>query len=181
MKKVFMVAALAAMAMSSVPVPALAETPDEEATADLSVAHDDAKFVGEAAKSNLWSVKAARLAVLLARNSKVEALALQELAEHVHVTEGIEALAEKLGVPMPTAFDPVLGNLFQRLARLRGNRFDRVYLHTVIEAHRFDVENLSQALASQDADVKAFAEKNLPVLRGHLEAAQEILRMLPGE
>ncbi|HVK68646.1 MAG TPA: DUF4142 domain-containing protein [Polyangium sp.] len=179
MKKVFMAAALAAMSMSS--VPALAETPDEETTAELAVAHDDAKFVGEAAVSNLWSVRAARLAVLLARNSKVEALALQELAEHVHVTVGIEALAGKVGVTMPTQFDPVVGKLFQRLARLRGNRFDRVYLHTVIEAHRFDVENLSQALASQDADVKAFAEKNLPILRGHLEAAQEILRALPGE
>ncbi|WP_170229856.1 DUF4142 domain-containing protein [Polyangium fumosum] len=179
MKKGFVAAALVAMGMSS--VPARAETPDEEATAELAVVHDDAKFVGEAAKSNLWSVRSARLAVLLARNAKVEALALQEIAEHVQVTEGIEALAGKLGVPMPTQFDPVIGGLFRRLASLRGNRFDRVYLHTVIEAHRFDVEILSQALASQDADVKAFAEKNLPVLRGHLEAAQEILRTLPSE
>ena len=179
MKKVFMAAALAAMSMSS--VPALAETPDEETTAELAVVHDDAKFVGEAAKSNLWSVRAARLAVRLARNSKVEALALQELVQHVHVTAEIETLAGKVGVTMPTQFDLVIGRLFQRLASLRRNQFDRVYLHTVIEAHRFDVENLSQALTSQDADVKAFAEKNLPILRGHLEAAQEILRTLPGE
>ncbi|MDI3285651.1 DUF4142 domain-containing protein [Polyangium sp. 15x6] len=178
MKKVFMAVMLATMGMSSV---ALAETPEEEAASELAVTHNDTLFVQAAANSNLWSVKAARLAVRLAKNSKVEALALQELAEHVNVTEGIEALAGKFGVAMPTALDPLVESLFQRLSNLQGNRFDRAYLHTVIESHMYDVAILSLALSSRDADVKAFAEKNLPILRGHLEAAQEILRTLPQE
>ncbi|MDI1483785.1 DUF4142 domain-containing protein [Polyangium sp. y55x31] len=178
MKKVFMAVVLAAMGVSSV---ALSETPPEEATAEIATVHDDAKFVQAAANSNLWSVRAARLAVRHARNSKVEALALLEIAEHVNVTEGIETLAAKFDVEMPTEFDPVIAGLFQRLSNLRGNRFDRAYLHTLIEAHRYDVAILSQALTSRDADVKAFAQKNLPILRGHLDAAQEILRMLPVE
>ena len=127
-------------------------------------------------------MKAARLAVRSAKNSKVEALALQELAEHVNVTEGIEALAGKFGVEMPTELEPLGESLFQRLSNLQGNRFDRAYLHTVIESHMYDVAILSLALSSsRDADVKAFAEKNLPILRGHLETAQEILRTLPRE
>ncbi|MDI1451010.1 DUF4142 domain-containing protein [Polyangium sp. 6x1] len=178
MKKVFMVAALAMMGMSSV---ALAETLDEEATSELSAVSGDAKIVLEAAKSNLWAVKAARLAVQRAQNSKVQAFALQEIAEHVNVTEGIEALAVKFRVERQTAFEPLIDHLFQRLSSLRGNQFDRVYLHTVIESHRFDVENLSQALLSKDRDVQAFAEKNLPLLREHLKAAEELLRNLPAE
>lgn len=178
MKKAFMAVVLAAMGMSSV---ALAETPQEEATAELATAHDEARFVQAAANSNLWSVRAARLAVRHAKNSKVEALALLEIAEHVNVTEGIEALAKKFDVEVPTEFDPLIASLFQRLSNLRGNRFDRAYLHTLIESHRYDVAILSQALASRDADVKAFAVKNLPILRGHLDAAQEILRTLPVE
>lgn len=179
MKKLVMAAMLAAMGMSSIPV--LAEEPVEEVASELSAAHDDKRFVQVMAHENLIAVRAARIAVRRARNNKVEALALQELAEHVNVTEGIEALAKKHGVQMPTALHPVVEDLLQRLANLQGNRFDRAYLHVVIEGHQFDVAILSQALLSEDQDVKAFAAKNLPILRGHLQAAQEILRGLPAE
>ena len=179
MKKVFMVAMFAAIGMSS--VPALAEAPVEETTDELVAVHDDRGFVLEFANSNLLSLKSARLAVLKARNTKVEARALQELAEHVNVTEGIEAIARKFGVEMPTELDPLIEALFQRLSDLEGNRFDLIYLHTVIEAHNFDVAILSGALLSQDADVRAFAERNLPILRGHLQAAQAIMQSLPVE
>ncbi|WP_170319762.1 DUF4142 domain-containing protein [Polyangium spumosum] len=179
MKKLVMAAMLAAMGMSSIPV--LAEEPVEEVASELSAAHDDKKFVQVMAHENLIAVRAARIAVRKARNSKVEALALQELAEHADVNEELEALAKKHGVQMPTALHPVVADLLQRLANLQGNRFDRAYLHIVIEGHQFDVAILSQALLSQDEDVKAFAAKNLPILRRHLQAAQEILRALPAE
>jgi putative membrane protein len=179
MKKVIMAALLAAMAVSS--MPARAEVLEEEATSELAAAHDDKNFVLQAAQSNLVSMRAARIAVLKARNAKVEALALQDIAEHVNVTEGIEELAKKLGVDMPTTIDPRIDVLLRYLASLQGNRFDRAYLHVVIEAHRFDVEILSQAALSEDADVKAFAEKNLPILRRHMLTAQVILRTLPVE
>lgn len=180
MKKTFMAAMVAVMGMSSVPV--LADAPaEEEAASELVAVHEDQTFVLEAAKNNLLSQKAARIAVLNARNTKVQALALLDLAEHVNYTEGIEALAGKFGVAMPTGLAPVVEVLVQRLSNLSGSRFDRTYLHIVIEAHRFDVANLSQALLSQDAEVKAFAARNLPILRGHLQAAEQILQSLPAE
>jgi len=180
MKKLFIAAVFVALGVSS--VPAQASQPVETATdALLSAATDEQKIVVMLAINNLWAVKSARLAAQQARNAEVKEYAREELEEHEEVTEELAELATKVGLVLPTELPAEIETLFKRLAELQGNRFDRIYLHSVIESHRSDVSILSIAINSRNADVKEFAKEFLPKLREHLNEAKELLQKLPLE
>ena len=61
------------------------------------------------------------------------------------------------------------------LKKKTGKEFDRAYMGMMVTDHNEDV-NKFQVTSNNaaDADVKAFATKTLPVLRGHLDSAKAI-------
>ena len=58
---------------------------------------------------------------------------------------------------------------------LSGHAFDSSYVTNQIKAHEDTVALLRKEIASgQDPDAKAFAQKVLPAVEGHLKAADKI-------
>ena len=62
---------------------------------------------------------------------------------------------------------------------MRGAEFDRAYMHEMVEDHDTDVKKFRQeAEHANDADLKAFAQKTLPVLEQHQKLAHDINKSL---
>ena len=63
-----------------------------------------------------------------------------------------------------------------KLGRKNSAAFDRAFAREVgIHAHEKDIKLLEKARKDvQDADLKAFVEKTLPMLRDHLAAAEKL-------
>jgi putative membrane protein len=137
-----------------------------------STDHDDRDFIRhveyglrrETANSQLVAAKADRGA-------------LREFAQRVVATQEeigreLSRLAEKRKVKLATTADgqrPVQTQLDPRAAN-----FEQVYLQLMTQDHQRAVRLFSDAAEhSNDADVRAFARKFLPVLRQHLEHAQQ--------
>lgn len=68
------------------------------------------------------------------------------------------------------------------LSRLNGPMFDQAYMGDQVKMHSHMVAAFeTHARTSQDPDVRAYAERSLPVLREHLRMAREIVGLGPGE
>src|SRR6478752_6602078 len=61
-----------------------------------------------------------------------------------------------------------------RLSKLSGEQFDRVYMQLMVRDHRKDVSDFrKQSTSAKDADVKSFASQTLPTLEDHLKMAEQ--------
>ena len=78
---------------------------------------------------------------------------------------------------------PILGNehnkVLKQLPRANGAKFDRLYVEEVaLRSYQADVANFEKmSTQAEDPVLKAWVERQLPVLRSHLEVAG---RALPG-
>jgi putative membrane protein len=65
--------------------------------------------------------------------------------------------------------------MLQHLSTLKGREFDAAFQKHAVEDHQKDIEKFKTAAAkAQDPELRSFAEKTLPVLQRHLEAAQNL-------
>ena len=63
----------------------------------------------------------------------------------------------------------------KKLAKLSGADFDREFAQHEVKDHEKDIKKFEKETAKlKDADLKAWAEKQLPVLREHLAMAQKL-------
>ncbi|MFC0385671.1 DUF4142 domain-containing protein [Muricoccus vinaceus] len=67
--------------------------------------------------------------------------------------------------------------VYDLLAALRGRDFDRAYAQAMVEDHEEDIRLFeAEARDGTDADVKAFAAQEVPMLREHLREVRALAR-----
>lgn len=69
--------------------------------------------------------------------------------------------------------DEAKANL-EKLKALHGAAFDKQFKAMMVEDHQKDIAKYEQQAKSQDAQTAALAQKTLPVLRKHLDAAKAL-------
>ncbi len=78
-------------------------------------------------------------------------------------------------IQLPTQLDPQHQQKLQQLQQAQGAAFDRLYAQQQLEAHRTAVDMFQNYGRSGDnAQLRQFAERTLPVLQGHLRKAQQL-------
>jgi putative membrane protein len=93
--------------------------------------------------------------------------------DHGKANEELKTLATNKGVQLPTALEGKHKKTVDRLSKLSGEEFDRQYMQAMVNDHKEDVEKFQrEADKGKDPDVKQFANKQLPVLKKHLEMAR---------
>jgi putative membrane protein len=133
-----------------------------------NVSNDDREFFTEAAQGGIFEVKMAQLVVGKTQNPEIKAFAQRMIADHTKANDELKALAAKKGVNLPTDFSDDHRKHYDDLAKLNGGDFDKEYVSMMVDDHDDDVEEFGeQANEADDADLKAFAAKTLPVLQSH--------------
>ena len=68
---------------------------------------------------------------------------------------------------------------YDELAKLTGDKFDKKYLGTIIEAHKKSIKLFEkESKSGEDSELKSFATNTLPTLKHHLDMAQSVEREL---
>ena len=136
------------------------------------------RFLQIAAANLQFQAEASLLARTRSNNPAVKELAHAVLArQQTAQPEILRLLQARAMAP------PLLGNqqnkVLRQLGRASGAKFDRLYVEdAVLRAHQADVANFEKmALQADDPVLKAWVERQLPVLRLQLEQAA---RALPG-
>ncbi|WP_116135685.1 DUF4142 domain-containing protein [Trinickia diaoshuihuensis] len=136
----------------------------------------DQQFMLTAASVGTAEVDMAELAEHQAGDPAVRAYGHRLAQEHTGINDELTQLAERKHVKLIKAMDPANRTLYEELAHLNGQLFDREYLLAQVNIHRMGNSLYeSEAQAGEDADVKAFAAKNAPAGAEHLRMAQSLL------
>ncbi|MBX6314609.1 MAG: DUF4142 domain-containing protein [Isosphaeraceae bacterium] len=144
-------------------------------SAAVKGAINDRLFVAAAAEGGMAEVAASKLAIERAASEEVKRFARQMVDDHTRANQELMRLAgaRQIGVPQLLSFQHQAES--DILAGLSGEEFDRCYMKQQFAAHICTVGLFeAEAERGQDQDLKAFAAKQLPTLREHLDMARRL-------
>ncbi|MBK1658880.1 DUF4142 domain-containing protein [Paracraurococcus ruber] len=148
-----------------------------KAQVNPTLSTQDATFMTEATRDGLAEVAMARLAEKYGRSPAVKRFARHMIEDHGRANQEMLALARRKDITPPETMGVAHQQTHDRLANLRGAAFDRAYVRTMLEDHQDDVREFqAQVRDGTDPEVKAFAERYLPVLQEHAQQAQRLAR-----
>lgn len=135
----------------------------------------DKQFAADAGMAGLAEVQMGNLALQKARSADVKAFAQRMVSDHSKANEELQQLvtAKGLALPAELAGDHKAG--LEHLTSMSGAEFDKTYMQHMVSDHQKAVTLFQNgANTLQDADIKGYATKNLPILQEHLRLAQQV-------
>jgi putative membrane protein len=132
------------------------------------------RFIIQAANGNLLEANTGQLAVKRAKSSSVKAFGAKMVTDHNKANTDLTQIVTSKGwqIPLPGPNDVKPDTM---LMTSNGATFDKAYVTMMLKDHKETVQTFEQAATNvPDADVKAFINKTLPVLREHLASIQAI-------
>ncbi len=176
-------AALASQAFAQAPTPypggaagAQARPPVGQGDAEhkAAVSSTDAEFMKKAASDGQAEIELADVALKQTQNAEVKAFATKIKSDHMKAATELKRLAETKKVSVSAKAMDEATAAKDRLSRLSGSAFDRAYAQAMVTDHQKAVDLFTAASQSTDPEVKAFASTTLPVLKEHLQHAQDL-------
>jgi putative membrane protein len=143
----------------------------------------DSNIVALLDEANMADSAAGAVALKKATNPDVKAFAKLMMAEHHSMRVAGQALAKQLGVtPKLPERDPLAGYLRNEMDALKKTakaEFDRTYIDHEVSIHQAVLDFANQArVTTQTAELRGLIEKAVPVVKKHLDQAQEIQKKL---
>jgi putative membrane protein len=146
-------------------------------TTGIAVDKGDAKFAVDAANGGLTEVAAAKIAEQKATNPKVKGFADMMVTDHGKANEALIAIAKTKNITLPAAPSADKQGELDELSKKSASDFDKVYVDAMVDGHKKAIALFEDAAKNcKDADLKAFAAKTLPTIKGHLVAIEAIQR-----
>jgi len=134
-------------------------------------------FAQKVAMSDMYEVEAGKIANQKGQSPQVKGFGQMMVEAHSKTTEDLKAIIanEKLKVDLPTKFDSKHQKLIDDLTAASNEDFDKTYAKQQVDGHEeaaklFD----SYAKDGDNASLKQFAQKTLPVIQEHLAEAKKL-------
>jgi putative membrane protein len=149
------------------PLAAMAATP--------AVSAQDKIFIQQAAIGGMAEVQEGQLATAQAGSASVKQFGQQMIEQHTPNNQALAALAKEKGLTVPATTDAAHMADTAALKNTAGTAFDTAYIDGQVAGHK-QMEQVMQTEIQNgsDSDLKAFAEKTLPVVQDHLKMAQQL-------
>lgn len=133
----------------------------------------DEGFLKEAGSAGLMEVELGQYAGQNALNPRVKKFGSMMVKVHSRANEELKAIADKKNISV--SMNDKHSGMMRELQQKRGEEFDKEYMKMMVDDHQKDIDKFEkQGENSEDADLKAFASKILPVLQMHLDSAKSI-------
>ena len=140
----------------------------------------DAEFTYEVVASNYGEIKLAELANQRSRNTEVKNLAQMLVTDHTTTLNELKTIAQAKAISIPVEERETAERKIDNLADKSGEDFDKEWTSEMLDMHEESISNFENRLEStEDAELKAYISKTLPVLKKHreeLEALEENLK-----
>ncbi|HKB13156.1 MAG TPA: DUF4142 domain-containing protein [Vicinamibacterales bacterium] len=162
--------------------PAPAEKAKKPAAATTTAGKKaDEMFVTKAAKGGMSEVKLGQLVSEKGSSDEVKKFGQRMVTDHGKANDELKSLAQQKNITLPTDLDAKDQALYDRLSKMSGAAFDRVYMREMLTDHRKDVNEFKkESTSGKDPDVKAWAGKTLPTLEEHLKLAEDANKSVVG-
>lgn len=141
----------------------------------------DSTFAMKAAQGGMAEVKLGQLAADKASNPDVKAFGQQMVDDHSKANNDLKSAAESENMTLPTDVNAKQKAMYDRLSKLSGPTFDKMYVNAMVKDHEEDVKDFQkEASMGKDPKIKDFASTTLPVLQGHLSKIKSIQSSMAG-
>jgi putative membrane protein len=134
-------------------------------------------FAQKVAMSDMYEVEAGKIANQKGQSPQVKGFGQMMVEAHSKTTEDLKSIIanEKLKVDLPTKFDSKHQKLIDDLAAASDADFDKTYAKQQVDGHEDAVKLFeSYAKDGDNASLKQFAQKMLPVIQDHLTEAKKL-------
>jgi putative membrane protein len=172
MPKILLLAA-AALALSLAAVSAGAQSPLPTQPRD---------FAQTATESDHFEITEGQTAVAESQNPRVRAFAQEMIRDHTATSQTVQQAAARSGLPPPrTSLSGDQSKMLSALQSLRGPDFDKTYARQQVLAH-YQALVVEQGYASSGSDpnLRQAATSAVPIIRHHLQMAQQMQAQLGG-
>ena len=133
-----------------------------------AISREDKEFLKNAAELGVTEVELGKLAVARATSPELKALGARLVADHTASNDELVALAVKKGVEMKLEPTSLQKKMLADFKAKVGAEFDKELMEHVRKDHEKGLRTFADAAAdSKDADIKAFAMKNVAVMKEH--------------
>lgn len=136
----------------------------------------DADLLQDIARANIAEIESGKLASQKAKSPAVKKFAQMMVTDHTKGLNEVKTVAAAKGVDLPKSPDAMHKAAALEFKALRGDTFDSRYVKQAGVGDHEATEKLLQKTQAEakDADVKALADKMLPVVQAHLGHAREM-------
>ncbi|WP_353721120.1 DUF4142 domain-containing protein [Dyadobacter sp. 676] len=146
-----------------------------QATGTTAVAEEDSKFAVDAANGGMAEVQLGELAQNKGTDPKVKEFAKMMVTDHTKANDELKALAASKNITLPATPDEDKQKISTDLSAKNGKDFDKAYIDQMVEDHEKTVKLFEDGQKNvKDAEIKAFIDKTLPVLKSHLDHVKNL-------
>jgi putative membrane protein len=140
------------------------------ANAAMTISTADQGFILAAAQGGMTEVELGQLAATNGIRDDVKEFGQMMVKDHTAINDDLKALAAQKGVTLPDSLDAKHQAMVDKLTALTGSEFDNAYITAMIKGHKKDAKAFkAESAATQDADIKSFLDKSIPIVEAHLE------------
>lgn len=137
----------------------------------------DKEFLKMAAVSNMTEAHLGEMAEGKAAQTGIKDYGQMLVKDHTKAYQELSVLDSKLGQSIPKGINVRRDKAVEKLADLKGKRFDGQFLREEVQDHERTLAVFKrEAQHAQDPDVKAYANQILPTMEEHLREAEKLLK-----
>jgi putative membrane protein len=135
----------------------------------------DSQFMTKAASGGLLEVQLGQQVAQKATTPEAKQFAQQMVTDHTKGNNELKALAAQKNITLPTTLGKDQQKVYDDVLAEKGADLDKKYVSAMLTDHQEDIKEYQGAVTqSSDMDVKAYAQKNLPMLQMHLGMLQKM-------
>jgi putative membrane protein len=135
----------------------------------------DSQFMTKAASGGLLEVQLGQQVAQKATTPEAKQFAQQMVTDHTKGNNELKALAAQKNITLPTTLGEDQQKVYDDVLAKKGADLDKKYVSAMLTDHQEDIKEYQGAVTqSSDMDIKAYAQKNLPMLQMHLGMLQKM-------
>ena len=131
------------------------------------------KFLTEAIEGNYAEVEMGKLAQSNGQSDSIKSFGQMLVNEHGAANQKATQAAQSMALNLPSGPNKKQQAEYDKMAKLKGNSFDRMFVRHMVTDHKKDIAAYQKASKKKDA-AGQYAQESLPTLQKHLETAQSL-------
>jgi putative membrane protein len=144
-------------------------------------------FVDNAAAGGIAEVETSKLAVEKSSSADIKSFANMMITDHTKANDELAALAKKHDIEVPDS-TTLVKQAKEKILDLRDESFDAAYANNQVKAHeetialfKKEADTVTDDRTPGATELKGFAQKMLPALQKHLDAAKALQAAHPSK
>jgi putative membrane protein len=156
----------------------IAKDANEEKFDDTKL-EDDTEFAVEAANGGMMDVQLGQLALKNGSSAAVREFGGMMVKDHGAANEELKSIAQAKNITLPASMNEDATKMYNDLAAKKGADFDKAYINMMVDDHDKAINKFEEeANDGKSPELKAFAAKILPALKGHKEKLDAIKKSM---